>query len=84
MPGKVDLAALAAHENGEKIINAHSRANAVNWGFGLLIGTIIVGLAAYVALDIAKLETNTLREWLQTTVASEVGLLAGLLGARER
>lgn len=71
-------------EHGVKLIVAHSRAKAVDWGFGLLAGTIIAGLGAYIALDVAKLETNTLREWLQTTVASEVGLLAGLLGARDR
>lgn len=71
-------------EHGVKIIDARSRAKAVDWGFGLLGLTIIAGLVAYIVLDINKLETSTLREWLQTTIASEVGLLAGLLGARER
>jgi hypothetical protein len=48
----------------------------------VLGGTIVFGLIAYVALDVAKLQTDTLREWLQTTIAAEVGLLAGVLGTR--
>jgi hypothetical protein len=43
-------------------------------GFAALFTTVVVGLIAYVALDVAKLETNTFREWLQ--VAGEIGLLA--------
>lgn len=67
-----------------KFIEARSRAQAVGWGFAAFIATIVFGLVAFVVLDVAKLETNTLREWLQTTIASEVGLLAGLLGTRDR
>jgi hypothetical protein len=66
------------------VIDARSRAHAVAWGFAALITTVALGLIAYVALDVAKLETNTLREWLQTTIAGEVGLLAGLFGSRDR
>jgi hypothetical protein len=65
-----------------KVIQAESHANAVSWGFRILLVTIVVGLLAYVALDIARLEAATLREWLQTTIAGEIGLLAGLLGSQ--
>jgi len=64
-----------------RVIEAESRAKAISWGFRVLLVTICVGIAAYVALDIAKLESSTLREWLQTTIAGEIGLLAGLLGS---
>jgi len=64
------------------VIDARARANVVAWGFILLIVTIVLGLAAYVWLHIDHLETNTLREFLQTTVAGEIGLLAGLFGSK--
>lgn len=67
-----------------QVIDARSRATAVSWGFVALITTVALGLVAYVALDVSKLETNTLREWLQTTIAGEIGLLAGILGSRDR
>ena len=56
----------------------------MSWGFVALISTVVLGLVAYVALDVARLETNALREWLQTTIAGEIGLLAGLFGSRDR
>jgi hypothetical protein len=72
------------HDIPVKVINARARSNAVNWGFGALISTVLIGIIAFVILDIAKLETLTLREWLQTTIAGELGLLAGMLGTSER
>lgn len=65
-------------------IAARARASAIHWGFGILAGTIIIGIGAFIALACVKLETNTLREWLQTTIAGEIGLIAGLLSDRER
>jgi hypothetical protein len=53
-----------------------------SWAFATLITTIVLGVAAYVALDIAKMETSTLREWLQTTISGEIGLIAGFSGSR--
>jgi hypothetical protein len=85
-PERISLSPLVGEYPSDevKIIEARSRAHAVVWGFGAFIATIVLGLIAFVALDLAKLETSTLREWLQTTVASEVGLIAGLLGTRDR
>jgi hypothetical protein len=84
MPDKLNLKQLAS-ENfpaaDVAVIDARSRATAISWGFATLITTIVLGVAAYVALDIAKLDTNTLREWLQTTIAGEIGLIAGFSGS---
>ncbi len=63
------------------VIEAESRAKATSWGFIILLVTVCIGIAAYIALDIVKLEADTVREWLQTTIAGEIGLLAGLLGS---
>lgn len=75
---------LTLHDLDARLIFVRARAQAISWGFGAFIVTIVLGIASFVALDIAKLETNTLREWLQTTIAGEIGLIAGLLGSRER
>ncbi len=83
-PGRIDLRQYESPSAEVHVIDARSRAHAVSWGFAALITTVVLGVAAYVALDIARLETNTLREWLQTTIAGEIGLLAGLFGSRDR
>ena len=83
-PEQIDLRSYESPTAEVSVIAARSRAHAVSWGFAALITTVVLGLAAYVVLDVAKLETNTLREWLQTTIAGEIGLLAGLLGSRDR
>jgi hypothetical protein len=44
----------------------------------------LIGIGAFIALDCSRLETSTLREWLQTTIAGEIGLIAGLMSERER
>jgi hypothetical protein len=72
------------HNEDVEIVSLRTRSKATGWGFIVLITTIFIGIASFVALDIARLETNTLREWLQTTIAGEIGLLAGLMGSRER
>lgn len=85
MPNKVSLEQVASQNYPAAdvaVIDARSRASAVFWGFGLLALTIVSGLLAYVWLDVAKLETSSLREFLQTTVAGEIGLLSGLLSSR--
>jgi hypothetical protein len=76
---RVEVAKADVHE--VPVIEAQSRARAVSWGFIILLVTIVIGIGAYVTLDALRLETNTLREWLQTTIAGEIGLLAGLLGS---
>jgi hypothetical protein len=84
-PNKVSLEQVASQSYPAAdvaVIDARSRASAVSWGFALLAITVVGGLVAYVSLDIAKLDTNALREFLQTTVAGEIGLIAGLLGSR--
>lgn len=84
MPDKLNLKQLASENfpaGDVAVIDARSRATAISWGFATLITTIVLGVIAYVALDIARLETNTLREWLQTTIAGEIGLIAGFSGA---
>ncbi len=83
-PEQIDLRNYESPTAEVSVIDARSRAHAVAWGFAALITTVVLGLLAYVALDVAKLETNTLREWLQTTIAGEIGLLAGLFGSRDR
>jgi hypothetical protein len=81
---KIKLSDLEDGKDQVSVIEAKSRANAIYWGFTVLALTIIGGLIAYVVLDVNHLETNTLREWLQTTIAGETGLLAGLFGSRDR
>jgi len=83
-PEQIDLRNYESPTAEVSVTDARSRAHAVAWGFAALITTVVLGLLAYVALDVAKLETNTLREWLQTTIAGEIGLLAGLFGSRDR
>jgi len=83
-PEQIDLRNYESPTAEVSVIDARSRAHAVAWGFAALITTVVLGLLAYVALDVAKLETNTLRDWLQTTIAGEIGLLAGLFGSRDR
>jgi fructose-specific phosphotransferase system IIC component len=83
-PERINLRQYESPSVEVQVIDARSRATAVSWGFVALITTVALGLVAYVALDVVKLETNTLREWLQTTVAGEIGLLAGILGSRDR
>ncbi len=80
--GPIRLSEFEGASEDVRVIEARARAHAVQWGFAVLGGTIVFGLIAYVALDVAKLQTDTLREWLQTTIAAEVGLLAGVLGTR--
>jgi hypothetical protein len=72
------------HEIEARMIPIRARAQAIHWGFGALIATVLLGIGSFVALAVAKLETNTLREWLQTTIAGEIGLIAGLLSDREQ
>jgi hypothetical protein len=67
-----------------QIINAHTRFRAVELGFIVLGATICVGLLSFVGMNLAHMETNTLREWLQTTIASEAGLVAAAFGWSER
>jgi hypothetical protein len=83
-PERINLRQYQSPSVEVQVIDARSRATAVSWGFAALITTVALGLVAYIALDVVKLETNTLREWLQTTVAGEIGLLAGILGSRDR
>jgi hypothetical protein len=85
VPDKLNLKQLASENfpaGDVAVIDARSRATAISWGFATLITTVVLSVAAYVALDIAKLYTNTLREWLQTTIAGEIGLIAGFSGSR--
>jgi hypothetical protein len=67
-----------------QIISARAKASAIHWGFGILLATIVTGIGAIVALSIAKLETNTLREMVMTLGTGEIGLIAGLFSERER
>jgi hypothetical protein len=67
-----------------RVIVARARASAIHWGFGTLAATILIGIGAFIALDCSRLETSTLREWLQTTIAGEIGLIAGLMSDRDR
>lgn len=82
--GPIDLRQYESPKSEVSVIEARSRAIVVNWGFVTIIVTLVLGISAYVFLDVTNHETNTLREWLQTTIAGEIGLLAGLLGSRNR
>jgi hypothetical protein len=72
------------HEIEARMIPIRARAWALYLGFGVLLVTIVFGLVAFTVLSGEKLETNTLRELLQTTIAGEIGLIAGLLSDRDR
>lgn len=82
-PGQINLSEIGPPKKSVDVreIDARSRAVAVHWGFGVLLTTIVLGLLAYVALDVDKLPTDQLRQWLQMLVTGEIGLIAGLLGA---
>ncbi len=56
----------------------------VKWAFASLIVTVVVGLLAIVGVDAAHLDTNAPREVVQTLASGEIGLIAGLLGGREK
>ena len=81
MADRINLREFEAPSKDVHVIEAESRARAVQWGFVVLAATIAVGVLAFAIITAGRLDSNPLREWLQTTISGEIGLLAGLLGA---